>query len=833
MKPARILVVEDEAIVAMDIADRLSGMGYELAGQTSNGALALELAKERRPDLVLMDIRLQGEMDGITAAEVIGRQFRVPVIFLTAYSEDATLNRAKRTEPFGYILKPFDDRELRSTIEIALYKHRSDEEIRRLNRLYDVLSQVNQTVVRVQSRDELLPAVCRLVVERGEIDLAWIGWLDASEMRLRPLASFGSGSQDLHILRESGLNVLEAPPGHGNPSRAIREGRAIICNECTGSTCLDRSLRSPAEHGFHACGSFPLRFQGEVCGVLVLHATASGFFREREIELLQEVAMDISFALDRIEGDLQRKRQEEELRLFKAIIEASNEAIAISNATGRIIYTNSAHERLFGRSLVEARAVEPETLYAPGSVDSYKREILPALTRGTTWEGEVEAVDGRGRQFPLWQRIDSVRDGDGRLLYSFGLMHDITDKKEAEARRLAMERHMLQTQKLESLGVLAGGIAHDFNNILMGILGYASLALDDISPMSPVRNRIQEIIKASRRAAELCRQMLAYSGRGKFVVERIDLCELIEEMVHLLRTSVSKKAILNLKLEKGLPPLEGDATQIRQILMNLIMNASEAIGDRSGVITVSTGAMTCGDDYLSKTYFEWDLKPGLYVYLEVSDTGCGMDKETVERIFEPFFTTKFIGRGLGLSAAMGIVRGHHGALKVYTELGKGTSFKILFPAVKDDPLAASCREAASEAEWRGQGSVLLVDDEETVRALGQTMLERIGYTVFTAGDGREALDVIEQSKERIDLVILDLTMPRMDGEEAFRELRRIAPNIPVVLSSGYTEHEISARFAGKGLAGFIQKPYTMQELRRRLLGIPGLCKAPGPRPESP
>ncbi|MHC1744177.1 MAG: response regulator [Syntrophobacteraceae bacterium] len=826
MKPARVLIVEDEAIVAMDIADRLSGMGYELAGQTANGELALTLAKEQKPDLVLMDIRLQGDMDGVTAAEAIRHQFRVPVIFLTAYSEETTLHRAKRTEPFGYILKPFDDRELRSTIEIALYKHRSEEEIRRLNRLYDVLSQVNQTVVRVRSREELLPAVCRLMVERGEIDLAWIGWLDGSKTQIQPIACFGNRSE---ILKDSALNILGEPEGHGNPGRAIREGHAIICNECTGSVCLLPSLKSPSQHGFHSCGSFPLRFQGEVCGVMVLYAARTGFFREREIGLLREVAMDISFALDKIDGDHRRKRQEEELRLFKAIIEASNEAIAIRDADGRMLYTNLAHERLFGRSWEEAGAITPETLYAPDSIDLFKQEMLPALSQGKTWEGEIEVIDGQGRQFPLWQRIDSVRDPDGRLLYSFGLMHDITEKKQAEVERLTMERHIQQAQKLESLGVLAGGIAHDFNNILMGILGYASLALDDISPMSPVRNRISEIIKASRRAAELCRQMLAYSGRGKFVVERIDLCELIEEMVHLLKTSVSKKAVLNLKLEKGLPPLEGDATQVRQIVMNLIMNASEAIGDRSGVITVSTGAMYCAADYLSKTYFEWDLAAGLCVYLEVSDTGCGMDKETAERIFEPFFTTKFIGRGLGLSATMGIVRGHHGALKVYTEVGKGTTFKILFPAVKDDSTASACKEASSESQWQGRGGVLLVDDEETVRALGRTMLERLGFEVLTARDGREALDVYEQSKDRIDLVLLDLTMPHMDGEETFRELRRIAPAMPVIMSSGYTEHEISARFAGKGLAGFIQKPYTMQELRKRLLCIQGL--SPGRKQE--
>lgn len=817
MKSARVLIVEDEAIVAMDIADRLAAMGYELAGRAASGSLALELAGSVKPDLVLMDIRLQGSMDGVAAAEEIRRHLRVPVIFLTAYSEEATLSRAKRAEPFGYLLKPFDDRELRSAIEIAIYKHRSEEEIRRLNRLYDVLSQVSQTVVRVHSRGELLPSVCRLLVERGEVSWAWIGWLDDEGTRLDVAARFGACGDLLEGAR-LGLENGRAPLG--KLGGALREGRSLVCNDCSDSDCPFPMQRSPNRRDFGSCASFPLRFQGEVRGAMVLGSVEGGFFRKREVGLLEEVAVDVSYALDKIEGDIQRRRQEEELRLFKAIIEASGEAIAIHDARGCLVYINPAHGRLFGVSLEEVRSVDPEGLYTPESFEVFRREIQPALDRGETWEGELEVRARSGHPLPVWQRIDAVRNASGEPLYRFDLMHDITEKRQAEAKRLAMERHIQQTQKLESLGVLAGGIAHDFNNILMGILGYASLALEDLSPLSPVSPRLREIEKAARRAAELCRQMLAYAGRGKFVVEPIDLSELVDEMVHLLRTSISKKALLNLNLERGMPPVQGDATQIRQIVVNLVTNASEAIGDRSGVITVSTGAMDCTTSYLSGTCFEWDLEAGLYVCLEVSDTGCGMDRDTIDRIFEPFYSTKFIGRGLGLSATMGIVRGHRGALKVYSEVGKGTTFKILLPALKNASPGGPGQPAPGEPEWKGRGGVLLVDDEETIRALGRMMLERLGFEVFTAGDGREALEVYERWRERIHVVLLDLTMPHMDGEEAFRELRRIAPEVPVIMCSGYTVHEISARFAGKGMTGFIQKPYTLAELRKQLQAVP-------------
>jgi len=389
---------------------------------------------------------------------------------------------------------------------------------------------------------------------------------------------------------------------------------------------------------------------------------------------------------------------------------------------------------------------------------------------------------------------------------------DITERKWAEEKRFQMERQMQQTQKLESLGVLAGGIAHDFNNLLTIILGNASLALDELPPTSPACDSLRAIEKTSLRAAELCRQMLAYSGKGRFVIENIRLGMLIGEMVSLLKASISKKSILNLNLKEPLPALRGDPSQIRQVVMNLVINASEALGEHAGAIAISTGLMECSREYLAEACFDGSPTEGLYVWLEVSDTGCGMDPETQHRIFEPFFTTKFTGRGLGLSAVLGIVRGHQGALKVYSEPGKGTTFKVLFPAVPQERPTVARHEEAKPVDWKGAGTILLVDDEESVRTLGSRMLERSGFEVLTAADGREALEIYRVRRAEIALVLLDLTMPEMDGEETFRELRRIDPNVRVVMSSGYTESEITPRFAGKRLTGFLQKPYSMTAL---------------------
>ncbi len=393
-----------------------------------------------------------------------------------------------------------------------------------------------------------------------------------------------------------------------------------------------------------------------------------------------------------------------------------------------------------------------------------------------------------------------------------GTMQDITDIKHREMERNKMESKLQQAQKLDCLGVLAGGIAHDFNNLLMGILGNADLALMDLAPESPARQSILAIETAAKKAAELSRQMLAYSGRGKFTVKRLGLPKLVQEMVHLLRTSISKKAVLKLELTNDIPPIEADAAQIRQVLLNLVLNASEAIESVSGVISIRTGALDCDRQYLKETFLADDLKEGTYSYIEISDTGMGMDRQTIARVFDPFFTTKFTGRGLGLAAVLGIVRGHGGAINVYSEPGRGTTVKLLFPAVTA-PVSSSDPLMDFQVNDRfKEKRVLLVDDEETVRTVGKAMLKRLGCHVVTAEDGEKAVGIFQKTPDYFDCVILDLTMPRMDGEECYRSLRRIRPDIAVIISSGYNEQDLVDRFAGKGLAGFIQKPYKTAKL---------------------
>lgn len=393
------------------------------------------------------------------------------------------------------------------------------------------------------------------------------------------------------------------------------------------------------------------------------------------------------------------------------------------------------------------------------------------------------------------------------------VVRDITERRETERQRMELETRIQHTQKLESLGVLAGGIAHDFNNILMTILGNADLAMMSLPESSHAGGFLSEIVNAASAASDLARQMLAYSGRSDFVVSALDLNAIVLEMTHMLEVSISKKAVLKFRLAEELPWIMADSAQVRQVIMNLITNASEAIGDRSGYISITTGAMYCDGEYMATTELTDEVPEDMYVYLEVADTGCGMDQSVRSQLFEPFFTTKYTGRGLGLSSVLGIVRGHGGAIKVYTEPGEGTTFKVLFPALSPEDGRLDVQEKGSARErWRGSGTILFADDEDTVLAVGRKMLENMGFRVVTAEDGRKAVDLFRENSGTIDLVILDLTMPHLSGDEAYREMRRIRPDVPVIVSSGFSQKEVMHRFAGKQLHGFIQKPYRAEDL---------------------
>ncbi|MBN1612777.1 MAG: response regulator [Polyangiaceae bacterium] len=498
---------------------------------------------------------------------------------------------------------------------------------------------------------------------------------------------------------------------------------------------------------------------------------------------------------------------ERSLRITQQSVDGAPIAIFRIDGEGRIIGTNRAAQEALGYSLEEMLRLTIFDIDADFTPELWKKHR--AMTRPTgsrTFAARQRRKDGT--IFPVEVHVQQfVFEGE---LYSVSFAKDISERVHAEQERRKLEARMLQAQKLESLGVLAGGIAHDFNNLLMVIIGNLDLALTGSASMPSERPLLLDADQAARQGADLCRQLLVYAGKGASQVEPVDLGALLREQAKMLEVSASKSVRLVLSLAGTLPKIQADVSQLRQVMMNLIINASDAMGDAPGVITLSTSVMDCDQEYLDSAGIAEPLKPGRYVCVEVTDTGCGMTEEVRQKIFDPFFSTKTQSRGLGLAAVRGIVNNHGGGIRVYSELGRGTTFKLLFPV--PCALASLLPKAPTSAAWQGHGLVLLVDDEEPLRVLGRRMLARLGFETLVAANGAEGLDLFRQHRDRIRYVLLDWTMPEMGGSETFSELRQIDPNVRVILTSGHAPEDVMRRLVGKPVTAFVRKPYNIAEL---------------------
>lgn len=946
MSATRILIVEDERIVAKDLQFRLNGLGYQVAGMAAEGHDAIAKAREMRPNLVLMDIRLENGMDGIQAAEQIRSLYDIPVIFLTAYADQTTLARAKITEPFGYILKPFEERELQSTIEIALYRHAAEQKLRESEHRYRHLVENSQGFIWTHDLDGIIlsvnPAAAHLLgYEPSELVGEHLAKIIApSESGLiqdymEKLRGQGSDSGVMRAMTRSGDELLLQ---YHNVRYIEDDGRAYVLGHAQDITdrmrimqllreqnayltalhettlglmsrleleeLLEQIISRAAslvgtEHGYvfllspsrtdpnqeemimrigvgayngfkgtranmgvglagtvwqtgeplvvddyrtwegrlalssrdilRAVAGVPLTSGDQTVGVLGLaYLEEDRRFGPNEMAALARFAELAAIALDNarlyqtVQHELaERKRAEEQVRraesFVTSIVDNLPHMVFVKEASDlRFVRFNKAGENLLGIPNSRLLGKTDYDFFPPDEARFFEQKDRQTLSGGRVLDIPEEPIETpNGRRYLHTKKIP-ILDEQANPKFLLGISEDITERKLAEEQQKSLERKLQETQKLESLGVLAGGIAHDFNNLLVSVLGNVGLVLVDLEPESPVREPIEQIKVAAQRAADLTRQMLAYSGKGRFVMQRVNLNTVITEMTQLLQVSISKNAQLELNLVKDLAPLEGDVTQIRQVIMNLIVNASDALGDKPGKISLSTGTVLADRDYLESSFLAPELTPGHYVYVQVADTGVGMDKETLGKIFDPFFTTKFTGRGLGLAAVLGIVRGHGGAIRVYSEPGHGSVFRVLFP-VKD--VVHEGDKPAGAGLKKGNGIVLVIDDEEVVRNVTKRMLSRIGYEPLLAEDGVVGIEAYKKNKDQIVGVLLDMTMPRLSGEETLSRLKEINPNVRVLLMSGYSEQEASNRFMGKGLSGFMQKPYTPQDLQEKLQSI--------------
>ena len=814
----RVLLIEDSPTQAEHLRQLLEKDGLEVV-RAATAEAALEHLETAHPNVIIVDYHLPG-MDGYEFCREIRQNLNtraIPVLMLTVERSDAAEMRGLESGADDYLPKSVDPDILLVRVHSLLRKAESS------GAAVDIETRFQRVRILVIDHS---PTFLHMVVRELE-----------AEHYMVEKATTGIGGLELmrHHAFDCVLVDFELPDVNGAEiSRRFaalqREGAAavvIILTSHDDKGRLTLGLESGADDFISKSADIAL-VKARIRALLRRkffveeNRRIADELRERELEAVRarsekeaaEMRAAMAERLAAVNRELEAANQklQETLSLTKAITENAADVLLMVDRSGLVTFMNPAAEREFGFPADEllGRRLDHQLRFHGSNGALLEGPDYP-VNRCLATATSMTGVDGvflsrSGDEIDVAASIAPIAQ-NGVLSSAVLILHNLTERKRTEER-------LRQKQKLESIGLLAGGIAHDFNNILVGILGNASFAQDMLRPGTQVHSILDRIIDASERAAHLTRQMLAYSGQGRFVVEPVDLSKLVPEFLKLVEGSIPAKVNVRLELAEALPPVMADAAQMQQVIVNLVLNAAEAIDDRKGTITIRTGLgrpdAFCFADELNRS----DLPTGECVYLQVEDTGCGMDAATKARIFDPFFTTKFTGRGLGLAAVAGVIRGHHGAICVETKSGLGSKFQVFFPVSSESippAVAPSQLTATTRRDHTGQ-VILIVDDERVVLQTATQALTRQGYTVLQVDSGPKAIELLRQQHQPISLVLLDLRMPGMDGPETLAKMREIKPDLDVVISSGYGEEETRALFGGKPISGFIQKPYTASRI---------------------
>ncbi len=752
MASITLFIVEDENIVALDMQKRLEKLGYLVAGIAATGEEAVERVLALRPELVLMDIKLAGKMDGIEAAEKILQTYSVPIVYITAFTEEVTLKRAKITEPFGYILKPFEERELRINVEIALYRHQMQNMLKEREQLFQTtFESIDDAVITTDAEMRL-----QLMNPAGE---AFTGrrFPDARGKLLYDILAVED--------RETGRRI--------DLFRETAAGEKPLCL-VTAKNGEKRVVQ---------VSTIPLsgRAGSRVGSVIVLHDFTAREKSDRALRLSEERYRE--FFENNLAGDF------------------------ISSAAGVILTCNTSFAAILGFDSPEEVMRYDLSVFFP----DYTRDdsFLRLLDREKRLQNfSLEFVDRNQRPLFLTANVIPEFNGRGALEEIKWYIIDKTENRK-------IQEQLLQSQKMEGIGRLAGGIAHDFNNLLGAIIGYADLLLDSLPENDPIRNDIEAIRKAGRKAAALTRQLLAFSRRQVLQPKVIDLNTLVADLEKMLKRLLPENIKLLSVPEEPLWKVKVDPIQIEQVLINLALNARDAMSE-GGKLTIASANVVVKEDR-PKTHF--GIPSGSYVLLKVSDTGIGFSDEMKQRIFEPFFTTKAPGEGtgLGLSTAYGIIKQSEGYIFLESELNRGSTFFIYLPRSRAE--ASQAEVVASVVHTRGTESILLVEDEDVFREMVNKALEKYGYNVLNASNPGEALLICEQYANPIHLLITDVVMPHLSGIKLAERLLKIRPEMKVLYISGYFNNA-SAKHPEFGQdTYFLQKPFSPSELEQKVRKI--------------
>ena len=874
---SRILIGEGDLVIAEDLRGRLNSLGYDVAGITSSGTDAVTRATALRPDMVLMDLDMGGPMDAMRAAETIRRQCGIPVVYLTANADERKLRRAKITAPSDYIIKPFAERELHSTIEMAFYKHRTEGRLKDSERrLAATLRVIDEAVIAVDNGGNILfmNPVAELLT----------GWNQAEALH-RSLAEVFATSRDGQSVVSSDLigQVLRRDAAVSRENHTIlrsRDGSTISIDQSAAPmkddegnvigvllAFRDVEARRRSEESIrenerrfqmiarltkNAVWEWNLREDtiwysesfGSVFGYPpeaieagqtwrnarihpedrphVLRSIQSAIEERWEIwsaeyrflrgdgdytlvEDLGQLVQDDAGAPVRMIGAITdisgRRRAEDQLREQAALLDITRDAILVRNSENRILYWNKGAELLYGWNAEEVLGKNAdELLYKQGTHRQRNDAYKSVLERGE-WTGELNHITKAGKAVIVDSRWTLMCDREGSPKSILYVNTDISGKKQ-------MEAQFRRTQRLEIIGTLAGGIAHDLNNVLAPIPMAIQLLRSNVTDERTDR-MLATIETSTHRGAEIVKQVLTFARGVEGERVKLQPKHVMREMEDIARETFPKNILIRSDISKELWPIVGDATQLHQILLNLCVNARDAMPE-GGILTLEGENVTLDEN---SARLHHDAAPGPYVVLSVSDTGMGISSETIDKIFDPFFTTKDLGKGtgLGLSTVLGVVRGHGGFITVYSEVGRGSTFKAYIPAVVTG-IAKQAHQAHPSIP-RGHGeTILVIDDEIPILEITKETLETFGYSVMTAQNGAEGVAIFEEHRHEIGLVVTDMMMPFMDGAETIHELRRIDPSVKIIAASGLMDNGKSFESVKPIVCGYLSKPWNAEKL---------------------
>ncbi|NOX90340.1 MAG: response regulator, partial [Calditrichaeota bacterium] len=927
MNTSHIFIVEDDALVVSHLQQILSNFNYQIAGIAASGAEALELINKTNPDLVLMDIRLRGSMNGLETAKEISEKHQIPIIFLTAYANTDYLSQAQIDEAYSYLLKPIRGVDLHTNIQMALFKHKLQKKLNLMNTVLRSRQNLNRMILKEKDQNKFLKEVLRTLFDSEVFSHTFL--ISGKDSSFNYCASLPHLPQiEKKFYRDVKKGKL---PSCVN--KALESDRVIICasanDECPD--CPFFEIKS-----VESLMTYALKYQDQLYGVLSVSMHQEFASDPSFTELFKEIGDDIAFALynfelenlqkqtqsaleqseykyrilseyaltgvyliqngqfkytnpktaeifgfdsveeiNRLESVLdlvsqenkllfqknmedllkkrinamhfefsgqrkngekveveifgapipykdntaiigtliditERKQNIETIRKLSKAMEQSPASILITDTEGNIEYVNPAFTKITGYTFEEVKGKNPRILNSGEMPPEVFEHLWKTVKNGKVWEGEIFNKKKNGETF--WERIiiSPITDDNNVITHFLAIEEDITEKKR-------LEKQLLQTQKMEAVGRLAGGIAHDFNNLLTVINGYSQLLLHTMPEDDPHRKKINQIYQAGEKAKNLTSQLLAFSRKQMRQPEIINLNKLVTDLQTMLQSLIGEDIEIKVELSEDLWQIESDKHQLEQILFNISVNARQAMPE-GGEFTILTENCVLNKNFVTK---HPGSNTGPHVMLSISDTGVGMDKETMKHIFEPFFTTKPVGQGtgLGLSMVYGIVKQNNGYIYVSSIPGKGSTFKIFFPAVETNEIAEDNATVTEDTDLFGNETILLVEDDPSVRSMTERSLSYFGYKVVVAQNGNEALKKIKSSKKPFDLIITDLIMPVMGGKKLFDIIKKYYPKIKVLFMSGYSEEGIVQDSEIEKGVHFLQKPFSPMELAQNVRKI--------------